>query len=916
MRFGFFLLISVLLLSGFVIGGDEEFDIIIRFEDGYRMPSTRAMGLSMRSNGAENFINGEIQNRFTSFNGVSAKVGREEYERLMNDPNIKVSPNYKIIPHLINATEIMNATESWNLESSDINLTGIGQTVCILDTGINYSHPDFGGCTTADFTSGNCAKVIGGYDIADGDADVMDYVGHGTHVAGIVGANGGVNGIALGANIVMVKVFDDAGNGDVADIISGIEWCTNNASKFNISVISASIGISDGDDPVMRSSSCDVNFSEYAIPVDAAVAEGISVIFSSGNNGSSTQIGVPACLSNVTPVSSTTKVDVIFNFSNRNGLVKLFATGGTSGGTTTCSDPDNPLANYICSTGYQGGYLHKSGTSMSAPMVAGAIAIINQYLNLSDQAKTPSEIEDVLYDTGLQFNESDNNFSRIDVYSALLSLDIDNPNVTLVSPVDNHINLSVNHTFICNATDWQLVNVTFKIWNSTGGLYYNESKNLTGISNESSFDLSNITEGNYLWNCLVFDDQENFAFASANFSLTIGGVEVELDSPANDKHTNINETNFTCNTGSDSNYELSNVTFYLWNSSGLVYNLTEDISGFDNSSVFNFTFENEDDYLWNCLAYNNGSENDWGNVNYSITYDVTNPNLIITSSPEGVTSNSISRSFGFNVSDINIANCSLIINDAISLTNSSINDSVLQIFSKTFTPRTYVWKINCSDYAGNVNGSSEDSFVITAVAAVVNNGGGGGGGINVASVVPIPEVFNVSTAEVSSGYTKRLKKDEKINFSVFDGDGGKHLLSVNEVGVDYVNLTLESEPVNFKLGVGQSAKFNLTSADYYDLMVVLNIITNDTAELTIQLINETIEKIVTEIVKEKTVETKVFVIKDYFWVVIVLIVVLVAIVYVVIKKNRSKDDKSDKAKKLKGSKTKKKNGRKSKKVKA
>ena len=50
-------------------------------------------------------------------------------------------------------------------------------------------------------------------------------------------------------------------------------------------------------------------------------------------------------------------------------------------------------------------------------------------------------------------------------------------NVTLVSPVDNHVNSSMNYTFVCKATDWQLVYVTFRIWNSTD-IYYNETKNL------------------------------------------------------------------------------------------------------------------------------------------------------------------------------------------------------------------------------------------------------------------------------------------------------------------------------------------------------------------------------------------------------------------------------------------------------
>ena len=346
---------------------------------------------------------------------------------------------------------------------------------------------------------------------------------------------------------------------------------------------------------------------------------------------------------------------------------------------------------------------------MAAPMVAGTIAVMNQYLNLSGQTKTPLEIETILNDTGeiiSDAGESGEDYSRINVYDAILSLDIDAPNVTLVSPVDDHINLTVNQTFVCNATDWQLVNMTLKIWNSTG-LYYNVTNSLTGVANETNFSLIDIPEDVYSWNCFGEDGQGNSAYASANFSLTIGGMSTTLVSPANATHTSMNETNFSCQILSNEDYELANVTFYLWNSTGdLTYNETTDISGFDNTTIFNYTFLDEDAYVWNCLGVNNGSNSSWGDDNFSVVYDITNPNLTITSSPESATSNSVARGFGFNVSDANLANCSLIVNDAISLTNSSMNSSVGQSFSQTFTPGTYAWGINCSDYAGNVNGSS------------------------------------------------------------------------------------------------------------------------------------------------------------------------------------------------------------------
>jgi len=547
-----------------------------------------------------------------------------------------------------------------------------------------------------------------------------------------------------------------------------------------------------------------------------------------------------------------------------------------------------------------------SGTSMATPMVAGAIAIINQYLKLSGQSKTPSEVENILYNTGLQFNESPNNFSRIDVYSAILSLDVDAPNVTLVAPINNHINLSQNQTFVCNATDWQLANVTLKVWNSTG-LYDNATNNLTGTANQTSFDLTNMSEGVYSWNCLVVDVEGNSDFASANFSLTIGGISTTLLSPTDKNYTILNETNFSCKVISEANYELSNVTFYLWNSTGdLNYNLTENISEFENTTVFNFTFSEEGNYSWNCLGINNGSNSSEGARNFSIVYDATNPNITLIDLPSSETSNSVSKSFTFNVSDNNLDSCNLIIGGTINLTNSSINVSVTQSFSQTFTPGTYVWKINCSDLAGNVNSSEENSFTTTAPGIIVSSGSSSSGGSSSITVSSKPKVYVATTNEVSTGYTRSLKKDEKVNFSIFDFAGGQHLLTIVEVGIDYVNLTIESEPINLKLGIGQSVKLNLTSAIYYDLFVKLNAIVDNRAELTIQSINEAIEVKVVEVIKEEIVETEVVVVKDYFWIVIVLMILLVSIVFIVIMANR---------KRLKGKMVKEEYGKKNKKTK-
>ncbi|MBU2576626.1 MAG: S8 family serine peptidase [Nanoarchaeota archaeon] len=676
-----------------------------------------------------------------SSGGFVAEVNESVLKDLEEDPRVAfVEPVRYFDISLSEATAIINASDTWRLNISGQNLTGSYETVCVIDTGINYSHVDLAG---RNMTACNLDCIN---QVCVENCSETDLNGHGTHVAGIVAASGVVTGVAPGVNYIGMKVFPDASRSGATTtgIKSAIDWCVDNSETYNISVITMSLGTAA---PLVYDSSCDSEYPLFNASITNAYNKNISVTVSSGNEANTTHITSPACVSKAIPVADTydanvgsvgwgsplvctdsaTAVDQIVCHANRNSLVRLLAPGAL-----------------IYSTWYDGGYDSAGGTSMAAPMVAGAIAVMNQYLNLSGQTKTPLELETVLDNTGKAIDDSGESgeiFSRINVYYAILSLDVDAPNVTLVSPTDNKINLTVNQTFICNATDWQLANMTLKVWNSSEILYYNATNNITGISNQTSFNLTNMSEDIYLWNCFGVDSLGNSDYASANFSLTIGGISTTLTSPSNATYTNTNLTNYTCRVRSEDLYELSNVTFYLWNSTGnLTYNFTEDISGLDNTTIFNYNFTEEKDYTWNCFGTNNASNSSWGASNFSVTYDITNPNLTITSSPVGATSSSIERSFGFNVSDTNLANCSLIVDDVISLTNSSMNSSIGQLFSQTFTPGTYAWTINCSDYAGNVNSSSENSFTITAPTITTGSDSpSGGGGSTTTTSPPVVE---------------------------------------------------------------------------------------------------------------------------------------------------------------------------------
>ena len=320
-------------------------------------------------------------------------------EKLKDNPNVKaIYPDRKIQLFLDDSAQLVNATNTWKLIYNNINITGKHETVCVLDTGVDYTHPALGGCTSDEFLSGTCSKVKGGYNFINGTNDASDDYGHGTHVAGIIASEDSTyRGIAVNASIVSVKVLNSAGSGSTADLISGIDWCVNNESKFNISVISMSLGVRN----YKNTTYCDTSDNPLLVnSIHNAIGQNISVIVAAGNDDNSPLgVSTPACISNVTVVGSTTKTDSISSFSDLWGLPMLLAPGSS-----------------ITSTQNGGGFVAQDGTSMSTPHVAAAFALIRQFVRIyNNSVLSPDSIQDVLNDTGKQIDDTANSgfyFSR------------------------------------------------------------------------------------------------------------------------------------------------------------------------------------------------------------------------------------------------------------------------------------------------------------------------------------------------------------------------------------------------------------------------------------------------------------------------------------------------------------------------
>jgi subtilisin family serine protease len=208
--------------------------------------------------------------------------------------------------------------------------------VAVVDTGIDLSHGDL--------------NVVGGTDIIGGRDGGQDGNGHGTHVAGTIGAisNGdGVIGVAPGVPLVAVRVLDDDGSGTIGDIIAGLEWV---AGQDNIVAVNMSLG--GASDPTGNQPLRDA--------IDALEDMGIAVCIAAGNEGADTSGYIPAGYDRGLVVSAydTDGGDNGFaSFSNYGDEVDIAAPGVN----VTSTWPGND-------------YLAISGTSMATPHVTGAVA--------------------------------------------------------------------------------------------------------------------------------------------------------------------------------------------------------------------------------------------------------------------------------------------------------------------------------------------------------------------------------------------------------------------------------------------------------------------------------------------------------------------------------------------------------------
>src|SRR5699024_5060388 len=223
--------------------------------------------------------------------GMEVELPSNKIDTLRKMEDIKAVHKNKIVhANLDTSVPLIRAPETWEEEDEDgLQVTGKGVTVGVVGTGIDYTHPDLGNGIGKDY------KVLGGYNYIDDSSDPMDDHGHGTHVAGIVAADGEVTGVAPDASLVAYKVLDNQGKGEISGILEALEDIASPDNEYGIDVINMSLGVA-GDEN-----------SPLSAAASAVVQTGISVVVSAGNDGPGGQtITAPGSAEDVITVGAST----------------------------------------------------------------------------------------------------------------------------------------------------------------------------------------------------------------------------------------------------------------------------------------------------------------------------------------------------------------------------------------------------------------------------------------------------------------------------------------------------------------------------------------------------------------------------------------------------------------------------------
>jgi len=280
--------------------------------------------------------------------GFIATMTSAQADALRHDESIEAVEPDRVISLGSCFTVVEPRLVTWNINRIGFG-NGIGKTAWIVDSGIDFDHPDL----TVDQTRSRS--------FVEGQTSADDQNGHGTHVAGIIGAKNntiGVLGVASGASLVSLRVLDKDGEGNLSYIIQALAYINTNANVGD--VVNMSVGGEEGSDILDQQ-------------VKNTAARGIYFAIAAGNENKLANLSSPARVNaqNVYTVSAVDSLDNFASFSNYGNDVVDFAAPGVR----------------ILSTWIDNRYAYASGTSMAAPHVAGLLLLRGRNITSSGVAK-------------------------------------------------------------------------------------------------------------------------------------------------------------------------------------------------------------------------------------------------------------------------------------------------------------------------------------------------------------------------------------------------------------------------------------------------------------------------------------------------------------------------------------------------
>ncbi|RHW36117.1 peptidase S8/S53 subtilisin kexin sedolisin [Lysinibacillus yapensis] len=369
---------------------------------------------------------GQVNREYKHVPALAISVPATAIKGLQNNPNVAAVEKDEVV-------KVTAQTQDWGIQRINApktwsgGVTGKGANVAVIDTGV-ASHEDL--------------VIAGGVSFTDYTSSYQDDNGHGTHVAGIIGAENniiGTVGVAPDANVYAVKALDADGSGYVSDIIAGIDWSITN----KMDIINLSLGLS-GESLALK----DV--------VNKAYNAGILVVAAAGNSGtadgSGDTVNYPARYDSTIAVGATNNLDARAFFSSTGTAVDVAAPG------------ESILSTYI---GNQ--YVYMSGTSMAAPYVAGNLALLKQTYPTLSASDLRKKLESSAVDLGLAGKDTFFGYGLIQA-----------PVVSANTPAPAA--LTTNTTVSTNKTSYlggERVTITTKVVDANGAALSNANVTLT-----------------------------------------------------------------------------------------------------------------------------------------------------------------------------------------------------------------------------------------------------------------------------------------------------------------------------------------------------------------------------------------------------------------------------------------------------